>query len=168
MNQLGEENAEGNENVRQFLDVFNFATLPFYWGSFEPAEGKPRTAELLQAAKFLKKHGVQAYEELIEKCLNAGVKIDAIGLQSHQQGTVTTDEKDWQKLRALRVNITGTSVKAKGFYVVFQGKGKLWHENSCLGKFVVEYSFVDCSVDEIFRKGIFQKFRTADQKYFFL
>ena len=52
-----------------------------------------------------------------------------------------------QKLRALRVNITGTSVKAKGFYVVFQGKGKLWHENSCLGKFVVEYSFVDCSVD---------------------
>lgn len=26
---LGEENAEGNENVRQFLDVFNFATLPF-------------------------------------------------------------------------------------------------------------------------------------------
>ena len=62
MNQLGEENAEGNENVRQFLDVFNFATLPFYWGSFEPAEGKPRTAELMQAAKFLKKHGVQAYE----------------------------------------------------------------------------------------------------------
>ena len=56
-------------------------------------------------------------------------------------------KKDWQKLRALRVNITGTSVKAKGFYVVFQGKGKLWHENSCLGKFVVEYSFVDCSVD---------------------
>ena len=29
VNQLGEENAEGNENVRQFLDVFNFATLPF-------------------------------------------------------------------------------------------------------------------------------------------
>ena len=30
VNQLGEENAEGNENVRQFLDVFNFATLPFF------------------------------------------------------------------------------------------------------------------------------------------
>ena len=47
----------------------------------------------MQAAKFLKKHGVQAYEELMEKCPDAGVKIDAIGLQSHQQGTVTTDEK---------------------------------------------------------------------------
>lgn len=30
VNQFGEENAEGNENVRQFLDVFNFATLPFF------------------------------------------------------------------------------------------------------------------------------------------
>lgn len=187
VNQLGDEGAEKNENVRQFLDVFNFATLPFYWGAFEEEEGRPRTAELMQAAKFLKRHGVQlkghplcwhtvcapwllkydnktilekqigrihrevkdfkgiidmwdainevvimpvfdrydnavtrlcrelgqtgivktvfdsakeasdnavlllndfnmspAYEELIEKCLDAGVKIDAIGLQSHQ------------------------------------------------------------------------------------
>ncbi|WP_407399063.1 endo-1,4-beta-xylanase [Treponema sp.] len=58
VNQLGEEDAEKNESVKQFLDVFNFATLAFYWGSFEPEEGKPRTAELMQAAKFLRNHGV--------------------------------------------------------------------------------------------------------------
>ncbi|WP_071394218.1 endo-1,4-beta-xylanase [Bacillus tuaregi] len=48
-----------------FLDVFNFATLPFYWGEFpgywggfEPEKGKPRTKELMAAAKWLKNRNV--------------------------------------------------------------------------------------------------------------
>jgi endo-1,4-beta-xylanase len=28
-----------------FLKLFNFATVPFYWGDIEPAQGKPRFAE---------------------------------------------------------------------------------------------------------------------------
>jgi endo-1,4-beta-xylanase len=31
--------------------VFNAATLPFYWGRFEPERGKPRTAGLAKAAR---------------------------------------------------------------------------------------------------------------------
>lgn len=50
--------AEKQPNVQKFLDVFNFATLPFYWGQFEPKEGKPRTKDVLKAAKFLQNHGV--------------------------------------------------------------------------------------------------------------
>lgn len=41
-----------------FLDVFNFATLPFYWGMFEPEKGKPRTKELQVAAKWLKERNI--------------------------------------------------------------------------------------------------------------
>ncbi|MEH7544899.1 endo-1,4-beta-xylanase [Neobacillus vireti] len=46
-------------------DVFNFATLPFYWGvfpdywgGFEPEKGKPRTKELKAAAQWLKDRSV--------------------------------------------------------------------------------------------------------------
>ncbi|GIP47857.1 beta-xylanase [Paenibacillus sp. J53TS2] len=41
-----------------FLDVFNFATLPFYWGMFEPEKGKPRTKELQAAARWLKERNI--------------------------------------------------------------------------------------------------------------
>lgn len=41
-----------------FLDVFNSATLPFYWGRFEPEQGKPLTKELQNAAKWLKERNI--------------------------------------------------------------------------------------------------------------
>ncbi|MDF2650619.1 MAG: 1,4-beta-xylanase [Paenibacillus sp.] len=41
-----------------FLEVFNAATLPFYWGMFEPEKGKPRTLELQVAAKWLKERHI--------------------------------------------------------------------------------------------------------------
>lgn len=43
-----------------FLDVFNYATLPFYWGMFEHEKGKPRTKELLAAAEWLKERNIAA------------------------------------------------------------------------------------------------------------
>lgn len=42
----------------RFLDVFNSATLPFYWALFEPEKGKPRTNELKTAAQWLKARNV--------------------------------------------------------------------------------------------------------------
>ena len=39
--------------------VFNFGTLPFYQGTYEPVEGKPHQESTLRAAEFLKKNGVQ-------------------------------------------------------------------------------------------------------------
>ncbi len=36
-----------------WLDVFNYGTLPFYWGNFEPVEGQPRTEMTMKVAKYL-------------------------------------------------------------------------------------------------------------------
>jgi endo-1,4-beta-xylanase len=40
-----------------WFDVFNTATLPFYWGPFEPQRGRPDTKRLHQAAKWFVDHG---------------------------------------------------------------------------------------------------------------
>ena len=42
----------------KWIAIMNNATLPFYWGRFEPVEGQPRTSQTLAGAKFLKDHGV--------------------------------------------------------------------------------------------------------------
>lgn len=43
-----------------FLDLFNAATLPFYWGQYEPEEGQPREAALQDAAAWCGAHGITA------------------------------------------------------------------------------------------------------------
>jgi endo-1,4-beta-xylanase len=40
-----------------WFDVFNFATLPFYWGDFEPARGEPDSERLLRAARWFVERG---------------------------------------------------------------------------------------------------------------
>lgn len=45
--------------AEKWLALHNTATLPFYWGRFEPEEGKPRTAEYLRAAQWFKDRGVE-------------------------------------------------------------------------------------------------------------
>lgn len=44
--------------MRHWLDLFNYGTLPFYWGRFEPKEGETQTAQLSKAAQYLKSKGV--------------------------------------------------------------------------------------------------------------
>lgn len=44
--------------ARLWFDVFNTATLPFYWRLFEPERGRPDTARLLRAARWLTDRGV--------------------------------------------------------------------------------------------------------------
>lgn len=41
-----------------FLDVFNGATLPFYWAMFEPEKGSPKIPELQTAARWLKDRNI--------------------------------------------------------------------------------------------------------------
>ena len=41
-----------------YVDVFNTATLPFYWGRFEPKRGAPDTARLQRTARWFRTHGV--------------------------------------------------------------------------------------------------------------
>lgn len=42
----------------RYLEVFNTATLPFYWRDFEPEPGQPRTEELRRAAEWFRDRGV--------------------------------------------------------------------------------------------------------------
>jgi GH35 family endo-1,4-beta-xylanase len=50
---------ERNERVAaDWLELYNFATLPFYWGRFEPIRGRPDTARLLAAARWFVDRGV--------------------------------------------------------------------------------------------------------------
>lgn len=46
------------ERMKLWLKLFNFATLPFYWGKYEPVKGRPHQEELMAAARFLKSSGV--------------------------------------------------------------------------------------------------------------
>ncbi len=41
-----------------WLDLFNTATLPFYWRRFEPERGRPDTARLLRGAQWFRDRGV--------------------------------------------------------------------------------------------------------------
>ena len=42
-----------------WFDLFDTATLPFYWGTFEPQEGQPRTAALREAAEHYVARGAR-------------------------------------------------------------------------------------------------------------
>ena len=43
----------------EFTNIFNYATLPFYWGSFEHEQGKPDYARLEKMAQWCRDHGVE-------------------------------------------------------------------------------------------------------------
>jgi GH35 family endo-1,4-beta-xylanase len=51
--------AASSDLVEPWLNLFNQATLAFYWRGFEPAEGAPDTVRLLAAAKWFKDRGVR-------------------------------------------------------------------------------------------------------------
>ena len=46
------------DGMEKWLDLFNYGTLPFYWGNYERVEGQPDEAALMGAAKFLDGKGV--------------------------------------------------------------------------------------------------------------
>jgi GH35 family endo-1,4-beta-xylanase len=54
---------KGEDKYKQltdkWLEIFNYATLPFYWGNFEPEEGKPNTDMLMKTAQYLVDKGVR-------------------------------------------------------------------------------------------------------------
>ncbi len=67
------ETEEKNEAYKKaFVDVFNMATLPFYWDTLEPERGKPRYAKDIPKVyrrpapdlciEFCEKHGIEPRE----------------------------------------------------------------------------------------------------------
>ena len=45
------------DRMEKWLGLFNYGTLPFYWGRYEPVEGQTAYAETMAAAKWLRSHG---------------------------------------------------------------------------------------------------------------
>ncbi len=52
--------ALGNHELlaERFTELYNTATLPFYWRGFEPERGKPDTARLYAAARWFAERGI--------------------------------------------------------------------------------------------------------------
>ncbi len=58
-NVFGGADPEAAERLEDlWLDIFNTATLPFYWAGFEPVEGQPDTRRLQRAAAWFQERGV--------------------------------------------------------------------------------------------------------------
>ena len=53
-----DEGALPHEITDRWLKLFNFGTLPVYWGMFEREEGKTDTENIMKVAKYLKERGV--------------------------------------------------------------------------------------------------------------
>ena len=53
-----EKKAVFKDRMDKWVKVFNYATLPFYLGAFEPEEGCPQTDSRMQAAKYLTERGI--------------------------------------------------------------------------------------------------------------
>lgn len=47
------------DRMNKWLNVFNYGTIPFYWGGFEPKEGEPMTDSRMRAAKYLQENGAR-------------------------------------------------------------------------------------------------------------
>jgi endo-1,4-beta-xylanase len=48
----GEKKEQAEERADKVRTLFNAATLPFYWGRFEPERGKPMTEKVKKAARW--------------------------------------------------------------------------------------------------------------------
>ena len=47
------------DRMEKWLGLFNYGTLPFYWGRYEPVEGQTAYTETMAAARWLRERDVQ-------------------------------------------------------------------------------------------------------------
>ena len=59
MNHIKDASEETADITGKWLELFNYGTLPFYWGRYEPEEGKPDQDTLMKTAKYLQELGVR-------------------------------------------------------------------------------------------------------------
>ena len=53
----GDAKSRAESHARSLTHLFNFVTLPFYWGRFEPKRGQPDTARITRTAKWFTERG---------------------------------------------------------------------------------------------------------------
>lgn len=56
--QSGKTDAALADWTQKWLALYNYATLPFYWGLYEPVEGQPEFKSRMEAALLLREHDV--------------------------------------------------------------------------------------------------------------
>ena len=56
--QTEEERQSARRVMEKWLELFNYATLPFYWGRYEPVPGQTEEKRTMAAARWLQERGV--------------------------------------------------------------------------------------------------------------
>lgn len=57
--QVNPEQKFYQDRVEKWLQIFNYGTIPFYWGGYEPTEGVIMKDSRMNAAKYLREHNAQ-------------------------------------------------------------------------------------------------------------
>jgi endo-1,4-beta-xylanase len=55
---VGAAKAQAEQLNEKLVGLFNFTTLPFYWGRFEPQRGHPDTQRLINSAQWFVERGI--------------------------------------------------------------------------------------------------------------
>lgn len=55
----GQDDERVRDRVEKWLGLYNYGTLPFYWGTYEPQEGETAQESRMNAARFLAGQGVR-------------------------------------------------------------------------------------------------------------
>lgn len=63
---------ENSLYAKRFEEVFDFATLPFYWRGYEPQRGKPQHAYRDEVARWCKERGIIAKGHPLAWTVNSG------------------------------------------------------------------------------------------------
>ena len=94
-----EEAQENKEACESWLDVFNYATLPFYWGNYEREEGKTNRDAMMKTAEYLREKGVTLKGHPLcwhTVCADWLLKYDNETILQKQLGRIEREVKDFE------------------------------------------------------------------------
>ncbi len=89
------------EALQKWLDIFNFGTVPFYWGSYEHTEGKTQYVQTMNAVKYLKERNVTVKGHPLcwhTVCADWLLKYDNDTIMQKQLGRIEREVKDFKGL----------------------------------------------------------------------
>lgn len=90
-----------DDRLNKMLAIFNYGTLPFYWGRFEPEEGLPQTEVTKKGAEWLQARGVKTKGHPLcwhTVCAPWLMKYDNQTILQKQLARITRDVTDFKGL----------------------------------------------------------------------
>ena len=87
------------KKIEQWLAVYNYGTLPFYWGMFEREEGKPNTANMKKTAELMRSRGVTVKGHPLcwhTACADWLMKYDNETIMQKQLARITRDVTEFK------------------------------------------------------------------------